>query len=191
MITHYDIINANMELNYLGDKSFKFKNKSITLLINPNGNKEKADVVVMTAGNAMPTIATVTRNEVFQIMEEGEYELGGVGIIVSKVKGGNISYVFMDGVRVAYIFGDSFELSDKQLETLNESDVILTSINLDKSLIGKLDPYILIPFGQSGQTDVDKFISENKFGTVVPNLDKIKLDPDSLPEDTQVWVLNG
>lgn len=191
MITHYDIINANMELNYLGDKSFKFKNKSITLLINPNGNKEKADVVVMTAGNAMPTIATVTRNEVFQITEEGEYELGGVGIIVSKVKGGNISYVFMDGVRVAYLFGDSFELSDKQLETLNESDVILTSINLDKSLIGKLDPYILIPFGQSGQTDVDKFISENKFGTVVPNLDKIKLDPDSLPEDTQVWVLNG
>jgi hypothetical protein len=191
MITHYDIINANMELNYLGDKSFKFKNKSITLLINPNGNKEKADVVVMTAGNAMPTIATLTRNEVFQITEEGEYELGGVGIIVSKVKGGNISYVFMDGVRVAYLFGDSFELSDKQLETLNESDVILTSINLDKSLIGKLDPYILIPFGQSGQTDVDKFISENKFGTVVPNLDKIKLDPDSLPEDTQVWVLNG
>lgn len=191
MITHYDIINANMELNYLGDKSFKFKNKSITLLINPNGNKEKADVVVMTAGNAMPTIATVTRNEVFQITEEGEYELGGVGIIVSKVKGGNISYVFMDGVRVAYLFGDSFELSDKQLETLNESDVILTSINLDKALIGKLDPYILIPFGQSGQTDVDKFISENKFGTVVPNLDKIKLDPDSLPEDTQVWVLNG
>jgi hypothetical protein len=97
----------------------------------------------------------------------------------------------MDGVRVAYLSGDTFELSDKQLETLNESDVILTSVNLDKSLVGKLDPYILIPFGQSGQADVDKFISENKFGTVVPNLDKIKLDPDSLPEDTQVWVLNG
>lgn len=191
MIAHYAIINAEMELNYLGTNSFKLKNKVETLLVNPNTTKEKGDVVISTSLDKLPTIASVSRSEVFYINEEGEYELGGVGIIMDKVKGGAIVYIFIDGVRVAYLDGVSFELSERQLEKLNESDVMLVSVDLDRTILDKLDPYVLVPFGQANQAGVDKFISENKFGTIVPNLDKIKLDPESLPEDTQVWVLNA
>ena len=191
MIAHYVIINAEMELNYLGANSFKFKNKVETLLINPSTNKEKADVVIMTNAEKFPTIASVSRSEVFVVKEEGEYELGGVEVIMDRVNEGTIAYVFIDGVRIAFIEGQKLELPEKQLEKLNESDVMLVPINLDRSVLDTLDPYILIPYGQLSSAEVDKFVSDNKFGTVVSNLDKIKLNPENLPEDTQVWVLNA
>lgn len=191
MITHYDIINAEMELNYLGTNSFKLKNKAEVILVNPTSNRERGDVVVTTGFDKLPVIASVSRSEVFVVNEEGEYELGGIGIIMDRVNGGTIVYFFIDAVKIAYIDGTALELSERQLEKLNESDVMLVSVNIEKGLLGKLDPYILVPYGQSNSAEVEKFISENKFGTVVPNLDKIKLDTQSLPEDTQVWVLNA
>jgi len=191
MITHYVIINAEMELNYLGKNGFKLKNKAGVILINPTSNKERGDVVVATGFEKLPIIASVSRSEVFLIDEEGEYELGGIGVVMDRVNGGTIVYVFIDAVKIAYIAGTTLDLSEKQLEKLNESDVMLVSVNTERGFLSKLDPYVLVPFDQSGTAGVDKFISENKFGTVVSDLDKIKLDTQSLPEDTQVWVLNA
>ena len=70
MITHYDIINAEMELNYVGANSFKLKNKAEVILVNPINNKEKGDVIVTTGSDRLPVIASVSRSEVFLINEE-------------------------------------------------------------------------------------------------------------------------
>lgn len=181
---------ADMEISYLGGKSFKLKNKNITLLIDPSNGKEKADVVVYSdERSAKPTIVSVVRSEVFEVNLEGEYEIGGVGIIADKFGQYRVSYVFMDGVRVGHLLASNEKLSDKQVEKLNDCDVILVDVACSSEFIGPLEPYIFIPMGE--KDEVERFLSENKFATVVRDLDKAKLDQDSLPDETQVWVLNA
>lgn len=179
-----------MEINYLGGKSFKLKNKSVTLLIDPISGKEKGDVVIYSSENMLgQTIASVTRNEVFEVSSEGEYEIGGVGIIADKFDGHRVSYIFMDGIRVGHLLVSGEKLSDKQVEKLNDCDVILVDAISSSEFISSLEPYIFIPMGE--KDEIEKFLNENKFSTVVRDLDKVKLDQDSLPDETQVWVLNA
>ncbi len=179
-----------MEINYLGGKSFRLKNKNVTLLIDPSNGKEKADVVVYSDERSVkPAIVSVVRSEVFEVNSEGEYEIGGVGIIADKFGEHRVSYVFMDGVRVGHLLASNEKLSDKQVEKLNDCDVILVDATCSNEFIGSLEPYIFIPMGV--KDEVERFLSENKFATVVRDLDKAKLDQDSLPDETQVWVLNA
>lgn len=181
---------ADMEISYLGGKSFRLKNKSITLVIDPSNGKEKADVVIYSSeGVNKPTIASVTRSEVFEVVSEGEYEIGGVGIIADKFDGHRVSYVFMDGVRIAHLLVGSVKFSEKQIEKLNDCDVILVDANSSREFVSDLEPYIFVPMGS--KEEIEKFLTENKFATVVRDLEKVKLDQDSLPDDTQAWVLNA
>ncbi len=182
-----------MELSFLGGTSFKFKTKTLTLLVDPISAKEKADVVVYTGTRLNEVAGAVNRDKVFVIDKEGEYELGGVGIIVDQISvegGGRLVRISVDGVTVADVTGLGPEVEEKTLEKLRECDVLLVALSESK-LIEEVEPYIAVLCGYENIDAVEQFLVSHKFEVVRRDLDRLKLEGDSLPENTEVVVLNG
>jgi len=182
-----------MELSFLSKNSFKIKTKTITLVIDPVSSKERADVVVYT-GEAVPVVAgAVNRDRVFVIDKEGEYELGGVGIIVDRLspdKEEKLVRITADGVAIADVCSTPAELEEKTLEKLRESDLLIVPLSKAK-LIEEVEPYIAVLCGYENTAEVDQFLATHKYEIVKRDIDKLKLDTDSLPDNTEVVVLNG
>ncbi len=184
-----------MELTFLGKTSFKFKTKNLTLLIDPISDKERADVVVLTGAGGISKIAgAVNREKPFFIDNSGEYELGGVGIIVDRLVVGKpemIVRVSSDGVEVAHTGAVTGDLEEKMIQRLAESDVLLVTLAKVVELIKSCEPYIAVLMGYENLAEIDQFFGAHKFEVVKRGLDKLKLEADSLPENTEVVVLNG
>ena len=183
-----------MELTFLGQNSFKFKTKNLTLVVDPVNPKERADVVVFSGVAGVVAVAgAVNRTEVFVIDKEGEYELGGVGIIVDRLspdKEDKLVRITADGVAVADVAGLTGELEEKTLEKLRESDVLIVPLAKAR-LIEDAEPYLAVLAGYDNAAEVDQFLATHKFEVVKRDIDKLKLDADSLPDNTEVVVLNG
>lgn len=183
-----------MELSFLGKNSFKFKTKNLTLVVDPVSPKERADVVVFTGVAGVTAVAgAVNRTEVFVIDKEGEYELGGVGIVVDRVsadKEDKLIRITADGVTVADVCALPTDLEEKTLEKLRESEVLIVPLSKAK-LIEEVEPYVAVLSGYDGAAEVDQFLAVHKFEVVKRDIDKLKLDADSLPDNTEVVVLNG
>lgn len=180
----------------MGKTSFKFKTKNLTLIVDPVSAKEKADVVVYTGNpNAIAEVSrAVNREKPFVIDKEGEYELGGVGIIVDRLEIGKEGWVVRisaGGVEVAHTGAVEDDLDEKMKQKLSESDVLLVTLKKAVDLINDCEPYVAILMGYDAIGEVDQFLGAHKFEVVKRDLDKLKLDADSLPETTEVVVLNG
>lgn len=180
----------------MGQHSFKIKTKTITLITDPVNGKEKADVVVYSgvAGVVEKISGPVSREKTFVINKEGEYELGGVGIIVDRVemgKAGMLVRISVDGVVVADTAGLIVKPEDKLLEKISEADVLMVSLDKAKELIGAAEPYLAILMGYQSPAEVEQFLGSNKFEVVKREIDKLKIDSTTLPENTEVVVLNG
>ena len=185
-----------MEVTFLGKTSFKFKTKTLTLIVDPVSAKEKADVVVYTdnPGAAAEISGAVNREKTFVIDKEGEYEFGGVGIIVDRLeigKEGMVVRISGDGVEVAHTGAVTGDLEERLKQKLSESDVLLVTLEKGDDLINACEPYIAVLMGYGSVAEVDQFLGAHKFEVVKRDLDKLKLDADSLPESTEVVVLNG
>lgn len=180
----------------MGQHSFKIRTKSITLIIDPVNGKEKADVVIYSgvAGVVEKISGPVSRDKTFVIDKEGEYELGGIGIIVDRIEMGKMGMlvrISVDGVVVADTAGLTIKPEDKLLEKISEADVLLVSLDKAKELIGAAEPYQAILMGYQGQGEVEQFLGGTKFEVVKREIDKLKIDSTTLPENTEVVVLNG
>ncbi|OGD70717.1 hypothetical protein A3A84_02470 [Candidatus Collierbacteria bacterium RIFCSPLOWO2_01_FULL_50_23] len=192
-----------MEITFLGKNSFKFKTKTLTLVIDPISSKEKADVVIYTTPQAahaggqagrFEISGAVNREKTFVIDKEGEYELGGVGIIADRVeigKEGMVVRISGDGVEVAHTGALVGDPDEKMKQKLSEIDVLLVTLTGGAGLIDACEPYLAVLMGYDAIGEVDHFLSTNKFEVVKRDMDKLKLDADSLPESTEVVVLNG
>jgi len=184
-----------MELTFLGKTCFKFKTKNLTLLIDPISDKERADVVVLTTPGGIGQIAgAINREKPFLIDRPGEYELGGVGIIVDRLLMGRPEMVVRvsgDGVEVAHTGALTGDLEEKMKQRLTESDILLVTLAKAVELIKSCEPYIGVLMGYENRAEVDQFLGVHKFEIVKRDLDKLKLEADSLPENTEVVVLNG
>lgn len=189
-----------MEISFLSKTGFKFKTRNLTLVVDPISAKEKADVVVYSgaSGVALGVAGTVNREKTFVIDEEGEYELDGVGIILERVDppagGGKNEMVVRisgDGVEVVHTGAVTGTLPEKLMEKVREADVLLVSLTKAKELIGAAEPYIAVLMGYESRQEVEQFLAANKYEVVRTDLDKLKLEADTLPESTQVVVLNA
>lgn len=166
----------------------KIKTKNLTLITNPNSAKERADAVLYCGVEASIKVAgAVNRDKTFVIDKEGEYELSGVSVI----NNGSIATISADGVIVGFFGGLKEKMVEATAEKYKDNDVILAPLAFAPGLIGQIEPYVAVLIGYESKEDVEKFLSENKFEVVKRDLDKIKLDQDSLPENTEVYVLNA
>ena len=191
----YVKINPNkiMEMSFLGKNSFKFRTKTLTLVVDPINPKERADVVVYTGVPTVMVAGAANRDKVFVIDKEGEYELGGVGIIVDRIspdKEDKLVRISADGVAIADVCALPADLPENTLEKLRESDLLIVPLSKSK-LIEEVEPYIVVLSGYDKAVEVDQFLAAHKFEVVKRDIDKLKLDADTLPDNTEVVVLNG
>ncbi len=180
----------------MGQHCFKFKTKMVTLIVDPVNSKEKADVVVYSGveGVVDKISGPVSREKTFVIDREGEYELGGVGIIVDRLEAGKqgmLIRISVDGMVVADGASLSNKPEEKLLEKISEADVLLAPLATAKELIEAAEPYVAILSGYGSRAEVETYLAGHKFEIVKRDLDKLKLDSSSLPETTEVVVLNG
>ncbi len=160
----------------------------------------------------------INREKVFVIDKEGEYEIAGVLITALKTyhdktngdeRGKNLIFsIIMDGMNVVHLGDLGHNLSASQVERLGSVDIMMTPVGGSISLtpeqvhevVKEISPSYLIPMHY--KTDktkgelttlepLSKFLEKNKYPVTAESVHKIKLDQSSLPDDTQVLLMNG
>ncbi|HUF38899.1 MAG TPA: MBL fold metallo-hydrolase [Anaerolineales bacterium] len=143
----------------------------------------------------------------------GEYEIGEVFITGVRTQtgkrsrngsGSNTLYVFdYDGVTIAHLGDLERTLTQSEVDALGTVSVALVPVGGGSSMsasqaaevISMLDPGIVIPMHyKTSETSLkleplSKFIKEMGLGTVKP-VAALKVTPSSVPEETQVVVLD-
>lgn len=160
----------------------------------------------------------VTRSSTFVVDKEGEYEIGGVEIAATKMyhdkvegveRGKNIiMHIRMDGINVLHLGDLGHSLSEAQIEKIGSVDVLMagvggvTSLEIDEmmELIKDIQPSFVIPMhykvpGMKEEWSVkhtlEDFLDKNKFLVAGEPVHKIKIEEGSLPDDTQVLIMNA
>lgn len=160
----------------------------------------------------------VMRQSTFVIDKEGEYEIGGVEISAIKTyhdktegseRGKNlISFVRMDGVNLLHLGDLGHQLSEQQIEKIGSVDVLMvnvggvTSLEIEDvmKLIGDIQPSYVIPMhykvpgmleAWAAKHTLQDFLDKNKYVVAGEQVHKMKVEPTSLPDDTQVLIMNA
>jgi L-ascorbate metabolism protein UlaG (beta-lactamase superfamily) len=158
-----------MDISYLGKDSFKIKAKVGTIV----------------ADSAKLTISHKSGGEDFVITQPGEYEVEGISVFGYKTDSSTIYVIQFEDLRVAYLGDLGKALSEKSINELENTDVVIVSTDSlpTKDLVevvAKLEPYYVLPYGEQ----VAKFVAayEHSSRTVKSlNLSKVSL-PDDLTE---------
>ncbi len=201
-----------MEITFLGMASFKLKfGDGMILLTDPYGfdksglqfPKTMADIVTVSSSdknhnNVKGIIGPVKREEIFFVGEEGEYEMGGVEVVAKQVSKDNLITVIREnGIAVCHLGNMSDMLTDKQIEKIGPIDILMLPIGGEKrlkpkdigSLISGMSPSIAIPmFYDPKEKELEEFLNSTSLEVMLENVDKLKVNENTLPEDTKVVV---
>ena len=193
-----------MEITYLGDSGFKIKNKSGLVIGMDLIESDLADVVTVSQrdeedGKVVKVVTTpVNRQETFVIDREGEYEIAGVQFTAMKTSSEKnlVIAIVMDGLHIVHLGSLGVKLTDDQIEKLGSVDVMMIPIGekntfgVDEAtdLIKEVQPSYVIPMLLTG---LDEFLEKNKYPLVGEAVHKVKIDEGSLPDDTQILLMNG
>lgn len=144
-----------MVISYLGEGAFRLQSGETSLLIDPSGNRLKADVTVRTASDpAAPESSADT------VSFAGEYEIKGIeieGVQVdaeSTVKLVKTAYLITwEDISVGVLGSISNTPDNKVLEKLGEPDILILPVNEDHfleaeaagAIVRKFEPSIVIP----------------------------------------------
>ena len=178
----------------------------------------RADIVTISHDHAHHNHYAAVKGDFKVVDSPGEYEIKSVfitGIATypsrrrrksteERSKGRNIIFVFeFDGLTICHL-GDLAQVpTQTQVEALSNVDVLLvpvgggTSLNAAQAaeIISLIEPYIVIPMHYKTPAislkldKVNKFLKEMGTPRIEP-IDALKVTRSSLPEETQVVVLN-
>lgn len=183
--------------------------------------KDVADVVTVSHNHddhsAVNVITgPVNRQETFIIDKEGEYEIAGIQFAAMKTfhdknngadRGKNLVIsVVMDEVQLVHLGDLGTKLSDSQVEKLGSVDVLMVpvggafTIDADEAMdvIKEIQPSFVIPMHyktETGKIDglakLETFLEKSKYPVAGESVHKAKIDEGSLPDDTQILLMNG
>lgn len=156
---------------------------------------------------------TTKRANPFLIDQAGEYEVGGISVFGVKTfhdqvggaeKGhNNVFKILLDNVSICHLGDLAHQLDDKQLDDIGMVDVLLVPVGGPYSLmdeaalkvINAISPNLVIPMHYRA----DDYPSDSRLRGLEPFLqvygmspepiDKLIVDKDRLPEETQLVVL--
>ncbi|MBU1256326.1 MBL fold metallo-hydrolase [Patescibacteria group bacterium] len=177
-----------MELKYLGQSSFRMRFKSgMILVINPL-DKQKCDIVALSRAQKDGGFV----EETFVISEEGEYEIGGVGVVVIKEGEKNLIMVIrQNGITTCHLGNLSHDLSEKQIEEIGPVDVLLLPVGGKLGeLISNISPSIVVPMWHK-EKELAEFLDSSSLEIMLEGVDKVKIDANTLPENTKCLVLKS
>lgn len=159
-----------MIVNYFGDRCFRLQSGDFSLLVDPNNNRLKADVVLKTlSGTAAPDAAP------HEIVFPGEYEIKGLEVQGWPVAGEStekfLKSVFM--VRwedINFLFlGHLSKLPDPELmEKIAGVDVMFFPLDGDHflsndaaaKLVKQLEPHLAIPSFSKSPSEILKIFGQ-------------------------------
>ena len=180
--------------------------------------KLRADVVAISrdqaAHNNISAVVGAQRGDVRIVRGPGEYEMGGVFITGVSMKSeakkgatpqrGTVYSFNFEGLNVVHLGGISFVPSQAQIDALETVDVLLAPVGGGDGLnsaqaseiISLIEPSIVVPMnykvgasaGEPKLDGVGKFLKEMGLSEAKTQ-DTLKVTKSSLPEDTQVILL--
>ncbi len=209
-----------MNIKWFGHACFRLKDRNGTAFTDPfpldlgySRPKSKADLVTISHGHPNHASLDGFSTLPYVITRPGEYEVSNVFVTVIRAyhdnkKGkeqgyNNVSLFEFDTLSVCHLGDLGHILSQEQVEKLGQVDVLLVPVGGGSTLnaaqaaelISLIEPSIVIPMhyqtpDYTGNLDtVDKFFKE--MGTSAPEpLNELKVTRSSLPEETQIILLN-
>jgi hypothetical protein len=190
-----------MEIKYLGDKTIFLKGKKESVLIDSTENsfsdsKYGARVVLYTNENERK--ADLLDDRVL-INGPGEYEIGGVEINGINGDDGNTVYkITLDGFKLVVIGELKQELSEKRVERIEDTDILLISSKVSgifgykvvKDWAKKWGANYLIPVSDD-QEMLKKFLDEAD-NEGLEAVESLKLEKvDDLPDGLEIKLLKS
>lgn len=158
----------------------------------------------------------VNREGVFLINRVGEYEIAGVQFTATSTfhdknngadRGKNLVIsIVADGLHIVHLGDLGAKLTDSQVEKLGSVDILMIPVGgkftLDAEeamdLIKEVQPSYVIPMHYKTVESkieeiakLDVFLEKNKYALAGESVHKIKVDENSLPDDTQILLMNG
>lgn len=175
-----------MDINYLGNLSFKIKTKTATVLVNPVTTKIEADIVLFTKKGDSTNLEKVVGYKK-SISQAGEYEINGVSIMGFK-DGENILYVIeADGLRVVHLGVLGKELGSDLVDDIGATDILMVSTSDSFKSVDKIDPYFIIPMGYKTAEELTAFNKAQ--GYTVERLPKFSLKYEDITEDSHTKII--
>ena len=192
-----------MTITWQGDNYFKLKTGNITVVLNPYSldkkasiSKTKGELVLFT--DASQSSKAKIDEESFVIDGPGEYENKDVFVYGHQINGNVVYLLISEDIKIAFLgeYGHQ-ELSDSDLELLEDSDILilpvgggeLTTAKEASKIIRQVEPRIVIPSCFNG-TQLNDFIKE--IGVKPEELDKFSIKKKDLPqEDIKLIVLKA
>jgi L-ascorbate metabolism protein UlaG (beta-lactamase superfamily) len=189
-----------MEIKILENNTIYLKGKKECVLINPSkelreDSKYPSRIFLFTAEKYDGMGFT---GEKILIRAPGEYEVGGVEINGYNSGNDNTLYVIhIDGIKLVFL-GDLEEaLTDKRIEKIDSTDVLIAPVLINNSSSGKLvldwakkwGVNYLIPVGYGDdKSSLDKFLDQaDQEG--LEAIESLKVDKDDLPDGLELKVL--
>jgi hypothetical protein len=194
-----------MEIKHCSDYCLVLKGKKENLIINPvtDGGEVKTPkvesrVVVLADKEELGGAELRSLGEKYVVVNgPGEYEVGGVEIVgLNGGEGNTIYLITIDGVVVCYLGKYKEELSDKKIEKLQSTDVLIVSDQLGGKkaleIAGKIGANFVIPTGYSDDESRLKEFLDGADREGLEAIDSLKINiKDELPEGVEVVVLRA
>ncbi len=206
-----------MEIKFLGHSSFEIKGKDVTVVTDPFDPRKvglpfpkiESDILTVSHDHSDHNYIEGVGGDPFLINGPGEYEISGVRVFgIPALHGGDLGKVTlylieMDDLSIVHLSDLGQKLEHDQVEELNTVDILMVpvgnaGVQLDAEkaaeVVAQLEPYIVLPmhFRESEETKkfdpVEKFL-EQMGEENVRREKKLKITKSSLPEDTEVVVL--
>jgi L-ascorbate metabolism protein UlaG (beta-lactamase superfamily) len=206
-----------MEITFLGHSSFLIRGKETTVVTDPFDPKKtgfkfpkvSADIVTISHEHEDHNFVEGVSGEPFVISGPGEYEVKGVRIFgIPALHGGDFGKVTlylieMDDLSIVHLSDLGQKLEHDQVEELNSVDILMVPVGNAKvqldaekaaEVVAQLEPYIVLPMHYRESEETKKFGPVEKFleqmgEENVRREKKLKVTKSSLPEDTEVVVL--
>jgi L-ascorbate metabolism protein UlaG (beta-lactamase superfamily) len=156
-----------MVITNYGDGCFRLQSGEASVLIDPEGNRLKADLTIFTSADLKEPPA----DEPNVIRMPGEYEVDGIevdGVQALSDSGGDkiktCYLVRMEDIKVAVLGQISLEPSSDVYERLEEPDIVIIPVDKQNYLSGELalkitkqlEPAIIIPSFLKSEAEVKK-----------------------------------
>lgn len=164
-----------MDTIFLGGKSLKIKGKNGAIIVNPTSSigKSEADAIIYTSNSADLNDSKVVGSRI-SIKNPGEYELGGIKVLVISKDKDLVSLIDIDNVKI--LIGDGLAVEKNHDKTEGFDIAVINADNeFDYSVISSLEPKVLIVYGEKknfvlkslGKEDTEK---STKFSTTSEKL---------------------
>jgi len=207
-----------MIIKWFGQTAIQIKSENKIIVIDPLSKKTgltppniRADIQILTSnskGIDPKTISSRQESELFSIEAPGEYEIGGVMVKGICLKNKITAYtIYQEDLSLAHLGTiNQKELSEKQLEELNNVDILFIPVGNKNSINGEvavdisqqIEPRIVVPIyynikGLKDKLDsVDKFLKNEGAKNVEPQ-NELDITSTKLPgdEETEIVLLKA